>query len=199
MRFQWKHTEKESRMAEQSATTVPPTDKEILIARLQEGRNRYLCAFHGVLDSSSSWRRTPGTWSILECAEHVAVAEEQMLRGWEKLAESGSSDPAKDVSILALAHDRTRKNKAPERSEPKGRCDSLFEALERFRSARDRTLQFAESISVEELRAKVVPHPLAGTLDGYQLLTLMAVHPERHALQVEEIKTDPEFPSGQHP
>jgi len=122
-----------------------------------------------------------------------------MLRVWEKPAESGSSDPAKDVSILALAHDRTRKNKAPERSEPKGRCDSLFEALERFRSARDRTLQFAESISVEELRAKVVPHPLAGTLDGYQLLTLMAVHPERHALQVEEIKTDPEFPSGQHP
>ena len=119
--------------------------------------------------------------------------------GWEKLAEAGSSDPAKDASILALAHDRTRKNKAPERSEPKGRCDSLFEALERFRSARDRTLQFAESISVEELRAKVVPHPLAGTLDGYQLLTLMAVHPERHALQVEEIKTDPEFPSGQHP
>jgi len=186
-------------MAEQSATTVPPTDKEILIARLQEGRNRYLCAFHGVLDSSSTWRRTPGTWSILECAEHVAVAEEQMLRVWEKLAESGSSGPAKDSGNPAPGHDRTRKNKAPERSEPKGRCDSLFEALERFRSARDRTLQFAESISVEELRAKVVPHPLAGTLDGYQLLTLMAVHPERHALQVEEIKTDPEFPSGQHP
>jgi hypothetical protein len=54
-------------MAEQSATAVPPTEKEILIARLQEGRNRYLCTFHGVLDSSSSWRRTPGTWSILEC------------------------------------------------------------------------------------------------------------------------------------
>ena len=187
-------------MTEQSATTVPPAgEKEILIARLQQGRDRYLCTFHGVLDSSSTWRRTPGTWSILECAEHVAVAEEQMLRVWEKLAEAGASDPAKDATILALAHDRTRKNKAPERSEPKGRCDSLFEALERFRSARDRTLQFAESISVEELRAKVVPHPLAGTLDGYQLLTLMAVHPERHALQVEEIKTDPEFPSGQHP
>jgi hypothetical protein len=187
-------------MTEQSAPAVSPTgDKEILIARLQDSRNQYLCAFHGVLDSSSSWRRTPGTWSILECAEHVAVAEEQMLKAWEKLAAAGSSDPAKDATILALAHDRTRKAKAPERSEPTGRCDSLFEALERFRVARDHTLQFAESVSVEELRAKVIPHPLAGTLDGYQLLTLMAVHPERHALQVEEIKTDPEFPSGQHP
>jgi hypothetical protein len=101
--------------------------------------------------------------------------------------------------ILTLAHERTRKAKAPERSEPTGRYESLFEALERFRDARERTLQFAESISVEELRAKVVPHPLAGTLDGYQLLTLMAVHPERHALQVEEIKTDLEFPAGHHP
>jgi len=187
-------------MTEQNAPTVPSTgDKEILIARLQDGRNRYLCVFHGVLDSSSSWRRTPGTWSILECAEHVAVAEEQMLKAWEKLTAAGSSDPAKDAGILALAHDRTRKNKAPERSEPTGRCESLFEAIERFRVARDRTLQFAKSVSVEELRAKIVPHPLAGTLDGYQLLTLMAVHPERHALQVEEIKADPEFPSGQHP
>ena len=186
-------------MAEPNTPAISQGDKEVLITRLQQGRDRYICAFHGVLESSSAWRKAPGTWSILECAEHVAVAEEQMLRAWEKLAEAGSSDPAKDATILALAHDRTRKAKAPERAEPKGRFDSLFEALERFRTARDRTLQFAESISVEELRAKVVPHPLAGTLDGYQLLTLMAVHPERHALQVEEIKTDPEFPSGQHP
>jgi hypothetical protein len=135
----------------------------------------------------------------LECAEHVAVAEEQMLKAWEKLAAAGSSDQARDAKILTLAHDRTHKNTAPTISEPKGRCESLFEALERFRIARDRTLQFAEGVSVEELRGKVVPHPLAGTLDGYQLLTLMAVHPERHALQVEEIKADPEFPSGQHP
>lgn len=187
-------------MSEQSAPAVSPADdKEMLIARLQEARNRYLYAFHGVADSSSSWRRAPGTWSILECAEHVAVAEEQMLRAWEKLAAPGSSDPAKDAAVVAAAHDRTHKNAAPTISEPKGRCESLFEALERFRTARQRTLQFAESVSIEELRAKVVPHPLAGTLDGYQLLMLMAAHPKRHALQVEEIKTDPEFPSGQHP
>ena len=187
-------------MAEQTApATSSAGEKEILMTRLRQGRDRYLCAFHGVLESSSSWRRTPDSWSITECAEHVAVAEEQMLRAWEKLAEPGSSDPAKDAAIVAAAHDRTRKNTAPTISEPKGRCESLFDALERFRLARERTLQFAENISVEELRAKVVPHPLAGKLDGYQLLTLMAVHPERHALQVEEIKTDPDFPSGQHP
>jgi len=187
-------------MAEQNApATSAAGEKELLITRLQQGRDRYLCAFHGVLDSSSSWRRTPGTWSIMDCAEHVAVAEEQMLRLWEKLAAPGASDPAKDAAIVAAAHDRTRKAKAPERSEPKGRFDSLFEALERFRMARERTMQFAESTSLEDLRAKVVPHPMAGTLDGYQLLTLMAAHPERHALQVEEIKADPEFPSGQHP
>jgi hypothetical protein len=187
-------------MVEQGATAVPQAgDKETLIARLQEGRNRYLYAFHGVGDSSSSWRTAPGTWSILECAEHVAVAEELMLRVWEKLAEAGKSDPAKDAIILTIAYDRSPKTKAPERAEPKGRCSSLYEALERFRVARDRTLQFAESVPVEELRAKVVQHPLMGTLDGYQLLTLMAMHPQRHALQVEEIKTDPEFPAAQHP
>ncbi len=188
-------------MDEQSATasSTRSSDKETLIRRLAEGRDRYLCVFHGVADSSASWRTAPGKWSILECAEHVAVAEEQMLRLWEKLAQPGSSDPAKDQAIVAGACDRMHKDEAPAPSRPKGRCETLFEAIERFSTARQHTLQFAEAVSTDELRAKVVQHPLGGKMDGYQLLTLMALHPERHVLQVEEIKADLEFPNANHP
>lgn len=187
-------------MGEQGVSTVPQADeKQKLVESLREGRNRYLYAFQGVLDSSSTWRKAPGKWSILECAEHVAVSEEQMFRAWEKLAAPGKSDPAKDRAVQNTAKDREHKMTCPERALPKGRCQSLSEALERFRTARERTLQLAESAPLEELRGKVVPHPLMETIDGYQLLLLMAAHAERHALQIKEITSDPEFPSAQHP
>jgi hypothetical protein len=186
-------------MTEHSTAAATPGEREILLERLREGRDRYLRAFDMVDENHAAWRRSNDTWSILECAEHVAVAEEQMLRLWEKLALPGSSERSKDATLLAAAHDRTRKNRAPERALPKGRCRSLAEALDRFQTARTRTLDFVAAVPLEELRAKIVPHPLAGDIDGYQLFTLMALHPERHGLQVQEIGSDPEFPGSPHP
>ena len=124
-------------MTEQSAAAIPQTgEKEALIARLTQGRDRYLHAFTGVSDNDADWRRAVGTWSILECAEHVAIAEEGMLRLWEKLARPGTSDPGKDAFVLATAQDRTQKRTAPERSHPTGRVATLTEALDRFRGER---------------------------------------------------------------
>ena len=149
-------------MAEQSApATSSAGDKEILIARLRQGRDRYLLRFprsarkQFIVAQDSRhlvhhWSaRSTSRWPRSRCFGHG--------RSWLRPARP---DRANDAADLAAAHDRTRKNTAPEQSsEPKGRCESLFEALERFRVARERTLQFAESVSVEELRAKVVPHP----------------------------------------
>jgi hypothetical protein len=40
----------------------------------------------------------------------------------------------------------------------------------------------------DDLRGRVVEHPLAGVCDGYQLFLIMALHPVRHVYQVEEIQ-----------
>jgi len=187
-------------MTEQNAAqTAQAGEKEILLERLRQGRERYLRAFDIVSEGHATWRHSDDRWSILECAEHVAVAEEQMLRLWEKLAVPGTTDRAKDEKLLAVAYDRTRTNQAPERSRPTGKCSSLEEALNRFNAARDRTLAFVAAVPVEELRTKIVQHPLAGELDGFQLFTLMALHPERHGLQVQEVRYHPEFPGSSHP
>jgi hypothetical protein len=181
------------------ATQADNGEKQVLIERLQQGRDRYLHAFDTASERDASWSKTEDAWSMLQCAEHVAVAEEQMLRLWEKLAESGSSARAKDERLLASVHDRSRKQQAPAISVPKGRCSSLLEALARFEAARERTLAFVANMPAEDLRSKVVTHPLAGLLDGYQLFTLMALHPERHGLQVQELRFCPEFPGSVHP
>lgn len=186
-------------MTEQSTAAATQGEKEILLERLREGRDRYLRSFDNVDENHAAWHKSNETWSILECAEHVAVAEEQMLRLWEKLAIPGTSERSKDEMLLATAYDRTRKNQAPERALPKGRCSSLAEALGRFQTARERTLAFVAAMPVEDLRSKIVSHPLAGDLDGFQLFTLMSLHPGRHGLQVQEVRFDPGFPGSFHP
>ena len=44
----------------------------------------------------------------------------------------------------------------------------------------------------EDLRKSTAVHPF-GTLDSYQLVLIMALHVDRHALQIAEIKNSPAY------
>ena len=163
----------------------PDAERATLIRRLQESRDRYLRAVGSAADPAL--RLAPDSWSILECTEHVAVAERQMLALWTKLALPGQSNPVQDQTVPQRAADRAQKQKAPDRSRPTGRYPSLAEAIKDFNANRAQTIIYVES-NAGELRGKTVTHPLMGVLDGYQLILLMAGHAERHAAQIDEIK-----------
>jgi hypothetical protein len=127
-----------------------------------------------------------GRWSVLQCMEHVVNAEEGMLRLWQKMAQPGSADRSQDELVRGEAADRSRPRQAPERVVPQGRIKSVAEARERFVKARATTIATVEQMPLEDLRGKVVPHPLAEFVDGYQLFHIMALHTERHAQQIDE-------------
>ena len=174
-----------------SATTASLSEKEALRARLEEGREKWLAAIHNVSEEQAQFSPGEARWNILQVAEHVATAERQMLAMWKKLAAPGSAPREKDEVMLTAQKDRTRKRSAPERSLPTGRLTSLAEAEKAFLANREATMTaLAEE---PDLRAKVVEHPLAGTIDGYQLFLVLAGHPVRHAQQVEEIKAAPGY------
>ena len=175
------------------AATQPDRDRQDLVSRLKESREAYLRVVGSVDPRASAFRPAEGCWSILECAEHVAVAERQMLTMWVKLAAPGQTDRGVDHRIASGIADRRRKDVAPERSRPTGRYTTLAEAIRDFASNRDNTIAYLESYT-EDLRSMTVAHPLVGTIDGYQLFLLMAGHAERHAAQIEEIQGHPAYP-----
>ena len=168
-----------------SPAAQPDTEGATLIRRLQESRDRYLRAVGSANDPSL--RLGPDSWSILECAEHVAVAERQMLALWTKLSLPGQANPVQDQTVPQRAVDRTQKLTAPDRSRPTGRYATLAEAIKDFNASRAQTIIYVES-NAAALRGKTITHPLMGVLDGYQLMLLMAGHAERHAAQIDEIK-----------
>jgi DinB superfamily len=175
-----------------SAQPEPANEIGFLTMCLSASESRYLQAVEGVSEAAAKVKVSEGSWSILECAEHVAAAERQMLAMWNKLAVPGKSIPEKDAAVPANALNRERKNTAPERSRPNGRYSELRDAVADFREHRAVSIASLHSLS-EQLRGKVVQHPLAGEIDGYQLFRLMAAHAERHAAQIEEIKNHPAY------
>jgi len=171
----------------------PANEIAFLVNCLQASRERFLRALEGVSESAANVKIGENSWSILHCAEHVATAERQMMAMWNKLAAAGKGDPAKDAGVPANALNREKKNTSPERSRPNGRYTELSAAIADFRTNRATSIAALQGSTLEDLRGKVVQHPLAGEIDGYQLFRLMAAHAERHAAQIEDIKNHPAY------
>jgi hypothetical protein len=165
-------------------------DRERMLVDLEKGRKALLDALSGVTEEIASSSPAPGRWSVIECVEHLAIAEDYLL---SQIAASCYSDAAvinknREALILSRGLDRTRTVQSPEGGRPTGRFATLGEAMQYFLASRDRTVRFVENCS-EDLRSKLTSHPILGTVNCHENLLMMAVHPLRHSKQIEEIKT----------
>jgi hypothetical protein len=55
------------------------TDRHELLEKLRSGRDEFLASVDGVTEEQAAAKPAAG-WSILECAEHVAIVEENLRR-----------------------------------------------------------------------------------------------------------------------
>ena len=183
-------------MSTMTATkTGADLDKATLLEALRKGEEAFLCSIAGVSEAACRLRPAENQWSVLECAEHVAAAEQVMLglvTGERK--PRNPEAPKRDDRILQSGSDRSRRFDASDQSQPRGRFSTLAEAVAHFRSVRERTLHIVDETS-EDLRATEVMHPhrAVGMISTYECLLLMGAHAQRHALQVEEVKSSPAY------
>lgn len=180
-------------MTSSLANSVPTSaaDKEQLLALLRESRKRFLGSFARVADQQCRQCPGEGRWSILDTVEHLTVAESFMLKLVKDTRRpKARTTPHREEFFLHALTNRSRKLESPAGARPCGRFANLDEAAKQFESARGGAIEFVERCS-EDLRATEVkhPHPAAGVVSTYEMLIIMAKHAERHALQIEEIKS----------
>jgi hypothetical protein len=163
------------------------TDRAAVVAAL-EANLRHIERIVAHLDPvASAARPTPDVWSVLEIVEHLVMVERAVHKS---VAAAAGVAPAerrmrsKDAVIAGLAN-YPENISAPEMVHPKGKFESVAEALRIFRERRTTTLDLARSLDVA-WDAHYAPHPLLGTLDVGQWFLLAATHGERHALQIEQ-------------
>jgi hypothetical protein len=161
-------------------------ERQLLVRRLRQSRDCFVGCCDDVPEELCRIRTADDRWSVIDCVEHLVIAENAWhvrLQGRQPVIEP--SDRTKDEFVNRVA-DGTEKRSAPARAWPKGRYATLAEAAQEFRTARDRTIFFAEHAE-ENFRNFSVEHAL-GTLDIHQFLLLAAAHAECRAKQIEEIK-----------
>jgi hypothetical protein len=175
-------------------------ERQVLLTKLTASRKLLLGAVHGLSETQWVFKPDVESYSIAQCVEHLVITEAGVLsrlngkvRTEAPAPERWAEAAGKDDLIWRAMPQRKHKVKAPLEMQPKGEPQPARAGVENFERVRAETIAYVESTR-DDVRSYFLPHVALGTLDGWQWLLAMALHAERHAAQIEEIKAHPRFP-----
>jgi len=165
-------------------------EKKVNLKNLADSTSRLLTTLSNTSDALFSHQPPDNRWSIAELVEHIILVEQGVLMGLKKFGAS----PAKETivteldhaSIMARGRNRNRKIEAPAQFIPKGIFTTKAAAIEAFSTHRASIDTFINTTTLP-LELIGFPHPALGMLNGFNWLSFMSAHCERHVLQMEEI------------
>ena len=188
----------------QTAQTLTQADRDKAVAELEGSRQAFLDATQGVSPAQWNFKAGPDRWSIAECAEHIALAEDFIFGVATKRVMSTPATPekrdlvkGKDEAIVKMLQDRSHKATAPEPIDPVKHKLAADEAVKQFLASRAHTIEYIKTTQ-DDLRDHFFDHPVPvfGTMDAYQWILFISGHSRRHTLQILEVKADPNFPKS---
>jgi DinB superfamily len=181
------------------AQELSPADKDKALQLLETSKKGVLDATKDLSPAQWIFKSAPDRWSIAECMEHIAAAED-FIRSLiiEKVmimpAAPGRDVVAIEASIIANVPDRANKVQAPEPLKPTNRFDSPQGSIDHFVASRAKTEEFLKS--TPGLREHAADSPAGTKWDAYEFLLFIGAHSERHTKQILEVKSDPNYPKS---
>src|SRR5580698_4044507 len=120
------------------AATLTQAERERAIAELTTSRQQFLDSVAGLSPAQWNFKPDEKTWSVAECAEHIALSEDLIFGSVMKIAQ-GPAIPDKksavtDDFILTAVVDRTHKFQAPEPLRPKKTFATPQETVDHFKA-----------------------------------------------------------------
>jgi DinB superfamily len=117
----------------------------------------------------------------------------------EKAMKGGPPEPRRDLKkiddgVVAMIPDRSHKAQAPDALKPTNRFASPEGSLKHFLESRAQTEGFLNN--TPDFRQHVTDSPLGMKLDAYEWVIFLTAHSERHLKQIQEVKSDPNFPKA---
>ena len=180
--------------------TLSRAERDHAVAELENSQKAFLEATNGLSEAQWNFKPAPDRWSIAECAEHIGVTENFILKLITEQALKSAAEPekraqvqGKDAAIMVMGVDRSSKFKAPEVIQPTRRWATSGEITKNVLENRARTIEFI-STTQEDLWDHFMDHPVFKTLDTYQWILLTSAHMRRHTAQILEVKADLNFP-----
>ena len=185
--------------SQHGSSAMSKVDRDYLIAYLEKTSREFVSSIEGLTPQQWAHKPAGGGWSIAECAEHITLTEDALfglINNMLKAPAQPNDTPRTremDEKIIAGITDRSKKAQAPEMLKPSGKFPTPGSAVTQFRERRNRSLEFARTTQ-ENLRGRVQKNQIFGTVDAYQFVLYMAAHSSRHTAQLNEVKTDANYP-----
>jgi hypothetical protein len=179
--------------------TLSAEERKFAIDYFNKTRERLFNDVKGLSSVQLNFKADSSRWSVAQCVEHIALAESMI---WQYISATLKQPPTPekksqlkytDEQLIQLTTDRSMKFKAPEPLQPIGKFANTDEALKYYTNKRDSTIAYIGATQ-DDLKNRYIVHPVMGTLNLYQALLLIAAHSERHTMQLEEVKANPNFP-----
>ncbi|WP_396216422.1 DinB family protein [Gemmatimonas sp.] len=133
------------------------------------------------------------SWSVAQVVEHLLLVEDGTGRLISTLIKQceGTTDAETDPVLPTLAGlyvtDAVRNPiEAPPSVTPKGEM-SLADAMAAQQTARERVMAAFTKGAGRALGARSYPHPILGSLNTYQWGHFLALHQQRHMVQLRSI------------
>ena len=181
------------------AQELTKDEKDRALAYLETSRKDVLDAVKDLSPAQWNFKPSPDRWSIAECMEHIAAAEDFILGMVETGVMKGPATPGRDTSSIdagIIANVPARKNRiqAPSEIQPNNRFGSPQGSIDHFLASRVKTEDYLKSTT--GLRDHTADSQTGQKWDAYEFILLIAAHSERHTNQIKEVKADPNFPKS---
>ena len=177
--------------------SLTQAERDRAIAELTASRQQFLDSVTGLTAAQWNFKPDEKTWSVFQCAEHIALSEDLIFGSVTKIVQGPAAPDTKDAVtdefILKAVVNRTQKFQAPEALQPKHTFATPEELIAHFKAARERTIAYVRDTQ-DDLRGHFFDHPVLKTMDGYQWILLLSAHSQRHTAQLLEVKANPNFP-----
>ena len=181
------------------AQEITQAEKDKALAYLESTKNNVLDATKNLSTAQWNFKSAPDRWSIAECMEHIAAAEDYIRGAVENGVMRAPAVPGRDIAaidagIIANVPERKNKVQAPEAIKPTNRFGSPQASIDHFVESRATTENFLKTTT--GLRDHAADSPNGQQWDAYEFILLIAAHSERHTNQIKEVKADPNYPKS---
>jgi hypothetical protein len=179
---------------------LTPEDRAFLTSHLRQTRDELLSEIANLRADQWTFRPDEETWSIGECADHIASIERLTFSMVSKRMQSAPPNPERAAEvqkktpwILEAVPSRHARVKVPAGIENKLHFTSAEEFADSFTKRRTALLKYV-SETQDPMHDRVFPHVVFKDLDGCQWLLMISLHSQRHAAQIAELKAHPAYP-----
>lgn len=173
-------------------------EREHLVGVLESSCEQLIAAIALLRPEQWTFKPDPDVWSIAECCDHIGGAEILFLKMIKRRLiddpDRAAAVQGKQKLLRKAVPNRSTRVKVPVAIAAYGACGSPAEFVEKFRTSRADTIEYARTTE-DPLHLRVSPHFMLGDFDGAQWLELVAAHCCRHVAQIEEVKSSVGFPA----